>query len=253
MNEHTQHRLKIIMDSLWAKVQRRAGLYSREHPVPWAFNSLKTRGLRETFGSVVRVVADLCFDLRFGTDTVRWVEINSLHFESEHKKDGFSYIPSPVRPLRTLLRKLDLPKDGVFVDFGSGKGRVLLIAAQSGFQRIIGVEFSPQLCQIARENIKAFLRKTQITARMEVVESDAATLPIDRECNVIFMYHPFEKVVLTQVLANLRSSLMQFPRKIWVIYNNPVDHEVLANSKLFSASQEFKFNGVPFPFRVYQN
>jgi SAM-dependent methyltransferase len=253
MSGHTRHRLKIIMDSLWAKAQRRAGLYSREHPFAWAFNNLKTRGLRETFGSVVRVAVDLCFDLRFGTDTVRWVEINSLHFESEHKKDGFSYIPSPVIPLRTLLRELDLPKDGVFVDFGSGKGRVLLIAAQSGFQRIIGVEFSPELCQIARENIKAFLRKTQITARMEVIQSDAATFSIDRECNVIFMYHPFEKGVLTRVLVNLRGSLIQFPRKIWVIYNNPVDHEVLASSKLFITSQEFKFNGVPFPFRVYQN
>jgi|SRR5271165_717843 len=52
------------------------------------------------------------FDMRYGTDTVRWVEINALSFESEHKKDGFAYIPSPVNPLRTLLRRPGLPKDG---------------------------------------------------------------------------------------------------------------------------------------------
>src|ERR1700730_9338115 len=50
--------------------------------------------------------------------------------------------PSAGRSLRTVLRKLDLPKDGAFIDFGAGKGHVLLIAAQSGFQRIVGVEFS---------------------------------------------------------------------------------------------------------------
>jgi SAM-dependent methyltransferase len=241
------------MDSLWAKAQRRAGLYSRLHPVAWAFNSLKTRGWRGTYGSVARVVVDLCFDLRYGTETVRWVDMNSLRLESERKKVGFSYIPSPVGPLRALLLKLDLPKDGVFIDLGSGKGRVLLIAAQSGFQKIIGVEFSPELCQIARENVKAFLKKTRITARLEIIESDAATFQIDRECNVIFMYHPFEKVVLDQVLANLRSSLSQFPRKIWVIYHNPVNDEIVCCSKLFSASQGFNFDGAPFPFRVYRN
>jgi SAM-dependent methyltransferase len=253
MSEHMRRSLKIIIDHLLAKAQHRAGLYSRQNPLTWVFDSMKNRGLRETFGSVVRVVVDVGFDMRYGTDTVRWVEINALGFESEHKKDGFTYIPSPVNPLRTLLRKLGLPKDGVFIDLGSGKGRVLLIAAQNGFQRIIGVEFSPELCEIARENVKVFLRKTQINAQLEVIETDAATFPIDGKYNVFFMYYPFGKVVLARFLANLRSSLVRFPRKIWLIYNNPVDDEVIGGFKLFSASQEFRFSGAPFPFRVYQN
>jgi cyclopropane fatty-acyl-phospholipid synthase-like methyltransferase len=155
--------------------------------------------------------------------------------------------------LRTLLRKLDLPKDGVFIDLGSGKGRVLLIAAQYGFQRIIGVEFSPELCEIARENVNVFLGRTQITAQTEVIESDVATFPIDCDYNVFFMYNPFERVVLARFLSNLHSSLLQSPRKIWLIYHNPVDDEIIDGSKLFSASEEFKFSGAPFPFRVYQN
>ncbi len=222
MSEHPRPPFKMIVENIWAKAQRAGGLYSRKNPLAWTLDSLKTRGVGETFGSIVRVGVDLSFDLRFGTDTVRWVDINHLRFESEHKKDGSAYIPSSISPLRFLLR--NLPKDGVFIDLGSGKGRVLLVAAQSGFQRITGVEFSPELCQIARENIKVFLKKTRISARMEVIESDAAIVPIDRECNVIFMYNPFDKVVLTRVLENLRSSLLQFPRKIWVIYNNPVDN-----------------------------
>lgn len=60
------------MDRLLAKAQRQAGLYSRQSPLTWAFNSLKNRGLRETFGSVVRVVVDVGFDIRFGIKSIKY-------------------------------------------------------------------------------------------------------------------------------------------------------------------------------------
>ena len=157
--------------------------------------------------------------------------------------------------MRTVLRKLDLPKDGVFVDLGSGKGRVLLIAAQSGFQRIIGVEFSRELCEIARENVNAFRRQTQIEAQIEVIESDVATWPIDCGYNVFFMFHPFKINVLARFLENLHSSLTQFPRKIWLVFNNPTDEDdkVIGDFGLFGATQEFKPGGASYSFRVYHN
>src|SRR5215472_1458160 len=39
-----------------------------------------------------------------------------------------------------------------FVDLGCGKGRVLLMARELGFGRIIGVEFAPALAKVARRN-----------------------------------------------------------------------------------------------------
>ncbi|HYY31829.1 MAG TPA: methyltransferase domain-containing protein [Chthoniobacterales bacterium] len=232
-----------------------ARLYIRRSPLTWAFDTLKSQGLRGTLSSIVRAFVDVRFDIRYGTDTARWVEIDTLRVESEHKKDALTYIPTQVTPLRTVLRKLDLPKDGVFVDLGSGKGRVLLIAAQSGFQRIIGVEFSRELCEIARENVKAFLRKTQIEAQIEVIESDVATWPIDRRNNVFFMFHPFKINILARFLEHLHSSLTQFPRKIWLILNNPTDEEdkVLGGFRLFGGTRELKPDGASYPFRVYHN
>jgi SAM-dependent methyltransferase len=123
--------------------------------------------------------------------------------------------------LRDILRQLDLPKDGVFVDLGSGKGRVLLIAAQFRFRNVVGVEFSQELCEIARDNVKVFTQRTHITARIDVVESDVATYSIKPDHKVFFMNNPFEEVVMKRVLANLLSSVTQFPRKIWLIYHNP--------------------------------
>jgi SAM-dependent methyltransferase len=220
-------------------------------PLAWVFESVKRRGPVLTFKVVLSVVIDMGFDLRYGTDTMRWVEVKTLDFESEHKGNAARYSATKSRPLRMLMRKLDLPKDGVFVDLGSGKGRVLLVAAQCGFEKIVGVEFSRKLCEIARENVKTFARKTRITARIDIVEADVASYCIESEHNVFFMFNPFDKVVTDQLLANLHASVTQFPRKIWLIYNTPIHDEAVSKAELFRACQEFEITGTEF--KVYNN
>jgi predicted RNA methylase len=213
------------------------------NPLNWALESVARRGLVETFKAALSVVVDIGFDLRYGTDTMRWVEIHRQHAES--------YRATKAAPLRSLMRKLNLPKGGVFVDLGSGKGRVLLIAAQLGFNRIVGVEFSGELCEIARENVKAFSRRTQLAARIDIVKSDVASYLIESEQSVFFMYNPFDGVVMARVLTNLRSSITRFPRRIWLIYNKPAHDEAVSKSDLFSACQEFQIRGNRF--KVYSN
>jgi SAM-dependent methyltransferase len=228
-----------------------ARLYARENPLSLTLKNVRRRGIVGTFKAMFRVAVDIAFDLRYGTDTIRCAQMNMLDFESEHKECATLYQASEAQPLRGLMRKLDLPKDGSFVDLGAGKGRVLLIAAQFGFKRVIGVEFSRELCEIARENVRAFARKTQTAARIEIVEFDVANYPIESDSNVFFMFNPFDEVVLTQFLTNLRSSLTRFPRKIWLIYNNPIHDAAVHKSELFCACREYEVNQTRF--KVYQN
>src|SRR5437016_979449 len=60
--------------------------------------------------------------------------------------DATSANPYATTPYGTLQRLFDaLPSDlsdYSFIDFGSGKGRVLVIAAGRGFKEVIGVEFA---------------------------------------------------------------------------------------------------------------
>src|ERR687885_509057 len=53
------------------------------------------------------------------------------------------------RGAHRLLRDIAISEDDVLIDFGSGKGRVLFLAAHYGFRKIIGVELSAKLNQIA--------------------------------------------------------------------------------------------------------
>lgn len=43
--------------------------------------------------------------------------------------------------------------DFIFMDFGSGKGRTLLLASEFPFKKIVGVEFCPELNRVARRNV----------------------------------------------------------------------------------------------------
>ena len=205
----------------------------------------------QTAKVAVSVVIDLGFDLRYGTDTIRWVDRDALNSESENKAHAAPYRATRAGALRKLLRKLDLPNSAVFVDLGSGKGRVLLIAAQFGFKKVVGVEFSRELCELARENVKVFARRAQTNPCIEIVEADVARYPIESDQNVFFIYNPFHGAVMTRLLENLRSSVTQFPRKIWLIYNTPIHGEEVGNSGLFGACQEFEFGGTEF--KVYKN
>lgn len=192
------------------------------------------------------VIADLNFDRRYGTDTARWTPLEDLAFESENKIHGVRYQASKAAPLSRLLRKFEISKDGTFVDFGSGKGRALLLAVECGFRRVIGVEFSHELCDVARRNLAAFQEHWGRPMDATIAEVDATKFVIEPDQTVFYLFNPFNAVVLEQVLANLRDSLARAPRQVWLIYNTPLHREVVERTGLFAAPVEFTTRGNQF-------
>lgn len=96
---------------------------------------------------------DSAFDRQHGTDTRA---VLAMRFD-DAPAPGQVVRSGPTHPavLRNILENLGAePRDFTFVDFGSGKGRALLCAAAFPFKRIVGVEWSPDLCAIARRNIE---------------------------------------------------------------------------------------------------
>lgn len=214
--------------------------------VSWAIRSIRRRGVAQTTAIVVSNIVDLSFDLYHGTETRAKVSLAELDLQSENAIHGVIYQPSKAAPVLKLLNQLDLPKNGTFVDFGSGKGRMLLLAAKTGFAKVVGVEFSTELCDVARRNVATFTRRTGVTAQIEIIAADVARYPIEGDQNVFFMYNPFNSVVMEQVLANLRSSVDRFPRKVWLIYSTPEHSDTLLRAGLFSSSRHYRIGGNDF-------
>jgi SAM-dependent methyltransferase len=190
-------------------------------------SSLRTRGIVGSVECVFSKFQERLFDLRYGTDTVSFAELNTLTIGSEHVSDGTPYQPTRMRLVRRVLSSLNLTPGGAFVDFGCGKGRVLLLAADYGFRRITGVEFAKELCDIARENILRYQKKKGISTDIRIVEGDAVEYEIRDNENVFFMSNPFSAALVQKVVNNIVRSLRSRNKPGLIIYNNPLWGEAI--------------------------
>ena len=125
------------------------------------------------------------------------------------------------------MNTIDFPSDSVFVDLGCGKGKVLLMASEYGFKRIVGVEFSHELCQDAKKNLFIYRKKVGVDMNVSIIESDVVDYEIEDDENVFFMFNPFDEVVMSKVLSNINMSLEKKPREIWLIYYNPLCGDII--------------------------
>jgi SAM-dependent methyltransferase len=190
-----------------------------------AVKNVRRNTLRGAVQTAMAVIEDQAFDWRYGVDTSGMIHLKDLAIDSRHVEHGVDYVPTRARYFRAVLRALRLPHDSVFVDLGSGKGRILLLAAQSGrFKKVVGVEFSADLCRAAERNIRLFQRHRASNVKFEVVHGDAADYDVQPDQNVFFMFNPFDQVVMRQVVEQIGHSLEEKPRQIWLIYVN-VDEE----------------------------
>jgi SAM-dependent methyltransferase len=96
------------------------------------------------------------FDASLGVETSRPVEPWEVgEADDTTLVNNARYSPTPVRTIRQAISAAAVRcEDTSFVDFGCGKGRVLLVAATYPFRRVIGVEFSNDLCETAGENVE---------------------------------------------------------------------------------------------------
>lgn len=118
--------------------------------------ALATVSVRRTGELILARSIDALFDARYGLDTTARIPMDVLDLPASTKGHATPYQPTSLPAFRALLRAVDLPRDCRFVDYGCGKGRVLLMAAEVGFLRVVGIEAAPGLCDICRANIGRF-------------------------------------------------------------------------------------------------
>lgn len=118
----------------------------------------------------------------------------------------------------TQLRKLNTPVD--ITDIGSGKGRVMVVAAHYGFSKITGVDFARALCQEAENNCRIITKRFPL-AEWKVLHADAVDFRFKKDDHVFFFFNPFKETIMKQVIKNILQSVKEYPRKIFVVYMNP--------------------------------
>ena len=114
-----------------------------------------------------------------------------------------------------------------FIDMGSGKGRMLLLAAELPFRRIVGVEFAEDLNALARKNVRNYRNSNQACFQIEPLNMDATLFEFPPEPSIVYFYYPFERFVMEPVIRNLDQSLAEHPRDVILVYFNPVLTDVV--------------------------
>ena len=161
------------------------------------------------------------FDRRYGVDTEARMFPHELNIDGPALADEHSYEPTPPNAFHEIIRLLPIqPADFVFVDFGCGKGRTLLLAAEAGFREIIGVELSPVTSNVATNNIAIFSKIFPGKSRICVKTGDAKDFEIPNTPCVLYFYNPFPASIMAHVLSKIEKSYAEWPRYMVLIFYN---------------------------------
>ena len=163
------------------------------------------------------------FDAGFGTDTATVVyPWNLPSIGREHEREIHPYETTAAWLIREIIEAIPLPPDGfAFVDIGSGKGRALLVASEFPLAKIAGVELSPELHQIAEDNIRRYRPASQRCTSFSLHCINAVEYVFPPDPLVLFLFNPVGKDSIGRILANLEASLRAAPREAFVVYINP--------------------------------
>jgi 16S rRNA G966 N2-methylase RsmD len=207
--------------------------------------SIVEKGPKRTFQSIISVIEDLLFEKKYGLNTAANIEVSNLDIKSKDKAHFTCYQPTRVRHFRKLMEFLNLPASNVFVDFGAGKGRVLILASMYNFKRVVGVEISSKLCKTAKDNIAFYKTRSKMSVDVQVVESDVLLYRITDDENVFFFFNPFDSYIMEKILEKIMISLKNTPREAWIIINNSQYDDLIEREK-FEIIEEFKYGGTEF-------
>ncbi len=187
-------------------------------------NSLNENGTLPTLRKIGQRISYKIKGVDFSTQN-----IYDLTRIGEHKEHGTALVSTSKDFLSKLINDLEesiekpLNKN-IFIDYGSGKGAAIIHARELGFRRSIGVEFAKELHETAQRNIQ----KLKLD-NVDSVYADATMYLAPLDVSVIYLFNPFDEVVMKKLIANIVKQKENFKNDVYLIYGN-ASSDILKNS-----------------------
>jgi SAM-dependent methyltransferase len=177
------------------------------------FNAIRLA--RRIVGGAVRLES-WYFDKKHNVETNAGEGEEQAH--SADLRAGFWYLPTRPGTVRLLLNELPVANysNYTFVDLGSGKGRVLLIAARYCFQKVVGVELRKDLHERAVRNVRSCRGLKNKCGGIECVNLNALDYEFPDENLVLYFFNPFGNEIMQALLNRLTASLDRCPRDVFL-------------------------------------
>ncbi len=162
---------------------------------------------------------------KYGIDSTGADELATLERKGVDISHATIYMPASYDLLEAVFNRLKDEKLSHFIDIGCGKGRAMSVAAHYGFNKVSGIDFSKELCQAAVENLEKV--KLQLPLLIfQVVNNDAFYYDIPKDVDCIFLFNPFDELIMSGVVKNIEHQRKQAEKAVFIIYLNPLHKEL---------------------------
>ncbi len=166
---------------------------------------------------------------KYGIITTGADELKKLEERGIDTDHSTIYMPVSYSLLEEMIEQLNRLTNSSFnhfLDIGCGKGRALCVAANKGFGKVTGIDFSKEFCKAAEKNL-SMTRKQFPDLQYKIINNNAFYFEIPNDVDCIFMFNPFDDVIMSGVAENILESFEINSRPITLIYVNPLYKEEL--------------------------
>ncbi len=193
------------------------------------------------------------FDNKYGVSTSEALSLDELGIDDKY---AVFYVPTHERVMEHILKNININyADFVFVDFGCGKGRAVLMAMGIPFKQVIGVELSSVSSNIAKKNVEIFNSKgLQRCDNVEVRCENAINFQIPNSNVVFYFYRPFIGPVLDLVLSNICEAGSKSSNRFLIAYSCITSdvNRLLTSKKCIEKIKEFSIINIEYSWSLWE-
>ena len=173
------------------------------------------------------ILQEIKGEKKYGINTTGADELRMLEKKGIDITHATIYMPVSYPLLEELFEQLNNKLSQLlyhFLDIGCGKGRALSVAAQHGFSKLSGIDFSKELCISAEKNL-AIIKQNFPSIEYTIINNDAFYFDIPADADCIFLFNPFDELIMSAVVQHICNSLQSNPRSLYIMYVNPLHKE----------------------------
>lgn len=142
----------------------------------------------------------------------------TMIYQCDSNEHNNNYSKSPKRVLKRVFDDIDFSVRHSFIDMGCGKGYVIACAAEYPFEDVGGVEYTSELCNICRNNLRILKQEN-----IRVFNCDAKEFEGYGDYDIFYFCNPFDETILSVVARKILEAHKD--TKCWIYYLNPYQEE----------------------------
>jgi predicted RNA methylase len=193
--------------------------------------------VRGFFRTVQFIFLELYYDRKLNINTPTLKENLKSTDDASDKHDSHGNAPGSflffLQAIKFVPVKLS---ETHLLDIGCGTGKILCSAISIGIKKVSGIDLDEMGLKLAKLNC-AKTKSRYNGGEYEIINTDAAHYLIPESVSVIFMYNPFGAETMRLVIENIKKSIKNKLRPVWIIYQNPSCEAEFINAGFISVKR----------------